>query len=278
VIFTGANDAFFNMALDEALLLSCQQGLSSPILRLFLWNPPGVSIGYFQSARKTVDLKKCKERGIHVVRRITGGRAVLHQDEVTYSVCASSDYFSRLGENISQTYQRISMALLESLRVLGIQGDWVKPSAERRSSFVDKTSAKPCFLSSSRYEITLDGRKLIGSAQRRFSFRSDRTKKESLIQHGSILTGKGEYNLAELLPGGRSPELVGRDLDRESACLEEALGRRAEVDEIIPALKAGFEKVFASRMEDSEVSEQEFKLATGLTESRYLTQEWNLRR
>jgi len=99
VIFTGANDAFFNMALDEALLLSCQKRASPPVLRLYLWKPPAVSMGYFQSAEKTVNLKKCKDRGIDVVRRITGGRGVLHEDEITYSVCASLDDFPQLGED-----------------------------------------------------------------------------------------------------------------------------------------------------------------------------------
>jgi lipoate-protein ligase A len=277
-IFTGANDAFFNMALDEALLLSCQKGISPPVLRLYLWEPPAVSMGYFQSAEKAVDFRKCKDKGIYVVRRITGGRAVLHEDEITYSVCASSDDFPHLGENTIQTYQKLSMALLESLRVLGINGKWVKPSKSTKPRSFYLTSSKPCFMSNSRYEITVEGKKLIGSAQRRFSYRSDQHKKDSFIQHGSILTGKGKHSLAELLPEEDSAERVKQNLEEKSTDIEKILERRVKTDEIISALKMGFEKVFACGMEDSVVSDEELKIAQSLKEKKYLSEGWNLRR
>ncbi|MCK4404317.1 MAG: lipoate--protein ligase family protein [candidate division Zixibacteria bacterium] len=278
VIFTGANDAFFNMALDEALLLSCQKGDSPPVLRLYLWKPPAVSMGYFQSAEKTVDLKRCKDRGIDVVRRITGGRAVLHEDEFTYSVCASADDFPQLGANTFQTYQKLSMALLESLHVLGVLGEWVKPSGDKKFSPFHMIFSKPCFMSNSRYEILVGGKKLIGSAQRRFYFRSDQHRKNSFIQHGSILTGKGEYSLAELLPGGSSVETLKQNLEEKSTNIEKILKRRVKPDEIISALKVGFEKVFTCRMEDSKVLKEELEVAQSLKEKKYLSERWNLRR
>ena len=278
VIFTGANDAFFNMALDEALLLSSQKGTSPPVLRLFLWEPPAVSIGYFQSAEKTVDLKKCKDKGVHVVRRITGGRAVLHEDEITYSVCASSDDFPQLGDTTIQTYQKLSMALLESLRLLGINGKWVKPSTNKKSLSFHSISSKPCFMSNSRYEITVEGKKLIGSAQRRFSSRSDQDRKDSFIQHGSILTGKGKHSLAELLPEENSVEIMKQNLEGKSTNMEKILRRRIKPDEIISALKTGFEKVFSCRMEDSVESVEELKIAQRLKEKKYLSERWNVRR
>lgn len=278
LIFTGPQDAFLNMALDEALLLSCQEGISPPALRLYQWNPPTVSIGYFQSAEETVNLQKCEASGIHVVRRITGGRAVLHEDEITYSICASGDYLARLGRNISQTYERVSMALLASLRVLGIAGEWVKPSAEGRSGSVARISSKPCFLSNSRYEITVGGKKLIGSAQRRFSFRSNQGRKDSFIQHGSILTGEGQHGLAQLLPGGQSADLVRQDLGQKSTNMEKVLSRKVKTDEIISAFKVGFQKIFACSMEDSALSQRELGTAESLLRQRYRTEEWNLRR
>ncbi len=278
VIFNGANDAFLNMALDEALLLSCQKGESPPILRLYLWDPPAISIGYLQSADKTVDLKKCKDRGIYLVRRITGGRAVLHGKEITYSLCASEDYFSQLGENTLQTYQRISLALLESLCVLGIEGEWVKPSRERNLTSSHFPYSKPCFASNSRYEITVGGKKLIGSAQRRFSFRSKEGRKNSFIQHGSILIGKGEHSLAEFLPEQSSAEMMKLSLEEKSTNIGKILKREVKPEEIVSALKIGFEKVFACRMKDSEVSKEELKSARILREKKYLTDEWNQQR
>jgi len=264
------------MALDEALLLSCQKGDSPPVLRLYLWKPPAVSIGYFQSAEKTVDLKKCKDKSIHVVRRITGGRAVLHEDEITYSVCASADDFHHLGDNTIQTYQKLSLALLESLHVLGIDGEWVKPSTGKKSPPFHQIFSKPCFVSNSRYEITVEGKKLIGSAQRRFSYRSDQEGKDSFIQHGSILTGKGKNSLAELLPEESSVERVKQNLEEKSTNIEKILKRRVGPEEIISALKKGFEKVFDSRMEDSAVSEEEIKVAQNLKKEKYLSERWNL--
>jgi lipoate-protein ligase A len=277
-IFTGGNDGFFNMALDEALLLSCEKGDSPPILRLYLWDPPAVSIGYSQSLEKTVDSKKCGDYNVHVVRRITGGRAVLHEDEITYSVCASRDDFPELGDNTTQTYQRLSLALLESLRIVGIDGEWVKPSREKKPLYYNRISSKPCFVSNSRYEITVDGKKLIGSAQRRFSCRSDQVKKDSFIQHGSILTGKGKLSLAEFLPEETSKELMKQVLEERSTNVEEVLNRRIQIEEIISALKIGFGRIFDARMEDSVVSEEELSSAHTLREEKYLSEEWNLRR
>jgi lipoate-protein ligase A len=287
-IFTGPNDPFFNMALDEALLLSCEKGDSPPILRLYLWDSPAVSIGYSQPIEKTVDLKKCKRHHVQVVRRITGGRAVLHEDEITYCVCASSDFFPYLGMNTVQTYQKLSLALLESLHVLGIDAEWVKPSINLKSSSSPLVSSKPCFVSNSRYEVTVNGKKLIGSAQRRFSYRTDHIKKDSFIQHGSILMGKGKHSLAEFLPVHQrriclwqkesSSEMMKQILEERSTNIREVLKRSVQIEEMISASKRGFGRVFGVRMEDSVVSEEELSSALTLKEEKYLSEEWNLRR
>jgi lipoate-protein ligase A len=277
-IFTGPNDPFFNMALDEALLLSCEKGDSPPILRLYLWDPPAVSIGYSQPIEKTVDLKKCKRHHIRVVRRITGGRAVLHEDEITYSMCASSDDFHELGDNIIRTYQKLSLALLESLRIVGIDAEWVKPSVNTKSPSSSLIFSKPCFVSNSRYEVTVNGKKLIGSAQRRFSYRSDHNKKESFIQHGSILMGQGKHSLAEFLPEETSKEMMKRVLEERSTNIGEVLKKLVKIEEMISALKRGFERVFGTRMKDSVVSEEELSSALTLKEEKYQSEEWNTRR
>jgi lipoate-protein ligase A len=278
LIFNGSHDAFFNMALDEALLLSCQREASPPVLRLYQWHPPAVSVGYLQPIDETVDLKECRNRGIDVVRRITGGRAVLHEDEITYSVCASCDYYSLLGENTNRTYQRISMALLEGLRIMGIEGEWVRPSPVTRVPASNLISSKPCFLSNSRYEITVGGRKLIGSAQRRFRSRSDENSEGSFIQHGSILAGKGRQNLADLMPGGGSMETIRRSLREKSTNLEQELNRKVTTEEIIFALKSGFAKSFGCRIKESQASGPELNRVQSLVKNKYSNQRWNLRR
>ncbi|MFH1336004.1 MAG: biotin/lipoate A/B protein ligase family protein [Candidatus Zixiibacteriota bacterium] len=277
VISTGYNDAFFNMALDEALLISCQKSNSPPILRLYQWKPPGISLGYSQGTAKTVDLKKCRDIHIDVVRRITGGRAVLHESELTYSVCASASEFPELGRNTLQTYRIISQALLESLLIIGIEGEWVKPARELESSSSPTMVAKPCFVSTSRYEITVNGRKLIGSAQRRFCAHLDLSAKESFIQHGSILTGTGRYNLADFLPPEGSGEKIKLDLEGSSTNLKEILKRELESRELISALKTGFSKIFDAEMTDSSISAEEFNRACVLKKSKYKTSQWNFR-
>ena len=223
-----------------------------------------------------------------MVRRITGGRAVLHEDEITYSVCASRDDFPELGENTIQTYRKLSLALLESLRIVGVDGKWVKPSREKKSFSYNRISSKPCFVSNSRYEITVDGKKLIGSAQRRFSYRSDHNQRDSFIQHGSILMGKGKHSLAEFLPVRQrriclwqkesSSELMKRVLEERSTNMGEVLKRKIKIEEMISALKKGFGKAFGARMEDAVVSEEELSSARTLREEKYLSEEWNLRR
>jgi lipoate-protein ligase A len=275
-IFTGANDAFFNMALEEAIFLSCQSGGSLPTLRLYLWNPPGVSIGYFQSLEKTVDLNKCRENNIDVVRRITGGRTVLHDNEITYSVCASVKEHAELGKSINETYQKISFALLESLKILKIPAEWVKPERERIVSTENSYLSKPCFMSNSRFEITVEGKKLIGSAQRRFQ--------DSFIQHGSIPLGNGKFNLADLLSSdsrvsqNRKKRVVKKKLEEKSTSLAKILKREVEFEEVISALKKGFGEFFGVEMIEKEITQKELENAQVLKQKKYSTGEWNFRK
>ncbi|MFQ6031325.1 MAG: biotin/lipoate A/B protein ligase family protein [Candidatus Zixiibacteriota bacterium] len=268
-IFTGANDAFFNMALDEAILQSCQGGDAIPTFRLYLWSPPGVSIGYFQSFEKTVDFNRCKERNIQVVRRLTGGRAVLHENEITYSICASVEKYPELGEDINQTYQKISFALLESLRSLEISAEWVKPDRERTLP-TGFNFSKPCFISNSRYEITVEGKKLIGSAQRR--------GKNSFIQHGSIPLGKGKVSLSDLLCEENNGEKMRERLEDKSTDLEKILKREVEHQEVISALKKGFSNFFDVEMVEKQPTQKEIQTAQVLTQKKYSTEEWNFRK
>jgi lipoate-protein ligase A len=266
-IFTGANDAFFNMALDEAIFQSCRRGQALPTLRLYLWKPPGVSIGYFQSLEKTVDLNKCKESNIDVVRRITGGRVVLHENEITYSLCASVKEYPELGENINETYRKISFALLESLKALRVFGEWVKPKRERIPITENSDLSKPCFISNSRYEITVEGKKLIGSAQRR--------EKNSFIQHGSIPLGKGKVNLPDLLSEENNREKMKEDLEGKSTNLEKFLKRKVGYEEVISALRKGFCDFFEVEMVEKDPTQEEIETAQALREKKYLTAEWN---
>ena len=155
------------MAVDEALLASATSGASPATLRLYGWRTPTVSIGYGQGA----DAFSATQ--LPVVRRLTGGRAVLHQDELTYSVVCGRDS-ALFGAGIGGAYEAISSALVSALRSIGVDAGFSKSAAK----WAGKRS-EACFSASARYEVTVGGRKLVGSAQRRF--------KDGFLQHGSIL-------------------------------------------------------------------------------------------
>jgi len=276
-IYTGVNGPYFNMAVDEALLHSVQKG-DPPVLRLYEWNPATISIGYFQEVEKAVDLDKCNRSGVKLVRRITGGRAVLHNKELTYSFCGYSKTFPELGKNVAETYQTISTALLVSLKALGIEAQWVKPSREERNiknSFAvkgDKLSEKnifdlPCFSSFSRYEISFQGKKLIGSAQRRFG--------DFFLQHGSILLRKGELKLTYFLPKDNSFKKIY--VEENSTNLGEIRGGEVSYLEIIRSLKQGFGRFFQKDFDESLLAPEELKNTQRFIEEKYSKDEWNLK-
>ena len=152
---TGYADPFYNMAVDEAIAIVGREGWP-PTVRVYAWRPAAISIGYSQRVHNTISLEKCARRGIPLVRRLTGGRAVFHDQEVTYSVIAKRGYFQSSG-SVLETYKRIGQGLIASLERLGIQ------AFLRRVGFSDAEhggthAPVPCFTSSGRYEVTIGSR------------------------------------------------------------------------------------------------------------------------
>jgi len=196
----------WNMAVDEMLL---DGGSSSAgfTLRFYTWRLPTVSLGYMQPWRQGIDAALARRLGVDLVRRPTGGRAVLHNDELTYSLVGPSD-LGPLAGGVMETYRRLADGLCRGLRQMGANVEVVRPmaSSERQG----RTGA--CFSSRSRYELTHDGRKLVGSAQRRSGGR--------VLQHGAMPIGT---------PDARFWRVLGADgaiAAAATASLEEALGRR----------------------------------------------------
>lgn len=174
----GMRDGAYNMAVDTALLRTCEEDATfAPTLRLYGWRAPTLSIGYSQPVEREIDLKRCREAGIEWVRRPTGGRALLHRQELTYSLVGPVAHPLFQG-GLKATYAAVSRALLSGLEELGISGACInpggKPSASARAA-----RSPACFASLNHCEITVHGRKLIGSAQRR--------TQRAFLQHGSIL-------------------------------------------------------------------------------------------
>ena len=212
-----------NMAVDEGLLREAVTPGALPVLRFYTWSPPAVSLGRFQDKERAVNAEACQQRGFDIVRRITGGRAVLHCDELTYSVIARSD--SDLFPNdILGTYKVIATGLLAGLHELGIVAEMVSRSG-RHAGMVKSSPQEPaCFSSPSWYELLVKGRKIIGSAQRRVG--------GAFLQHGSILIGYDPALEAEVIPGGGMSDAV--------TCVRAELGREVGPEDVKRAFREGF--------------------------------------
>jgi lipoate-protein ligase A len=220
---TGAHIGAYNMAVDEELLARAQAGERVPVLRFYAWDPAAVSVGRFQKIEEAVNAGACKQRGIDIVRRITGGRAVLHHRELTYSIIARTDD-PVFPTTVLGTYKLIAAGLLQGLKNLGISAEMVSRS-NRHAALVKKDAKDPaCFSSPSWYEILVHGRKIIGSAQRRLS--------GAFLQHGSILMDYDAALEAEIIPGGCSGGVV--------TSIRHELGGDVPLEEVKKAFMKGF--------------------------------------
>jgi len=225
---TGANIGAYNMAVDEELLARAQSGEQVPVLRFYTWDPAAVSIGRFQKIDDAVNADACERRGIDIVRRITGGRAVLHYRELTYSIIARTDN-PLFPANVLGTYKLIAAGLLHGLKNLGIPAEMVSRS-NRHAALVKKNAKDPaCFSSPSWYEILVHGRKIIGSAQRRLT--------GAFLQHGSILMDYDPALEAEVIPGGSGNDVV--------TSIRQELGRGFSLEEVKHAFVKGFAEALA---------------------------------
>lgn len=196
---TGASSGDFNMQADAVLLDAVGAGRSPSVLRLYRWEPPAISLGYNQDPRRELDLQRVRSAGIDVVPRLTGGRAVLHWEELTYSVICREGC-GRLGASPGAAYREIGGALVAGLRAFGAPVDLHRQEAGQGGRSAPDAPKPPCFASTSKWEVTCRGRKLVGSAQRRI--------RGAILQHGSILTGPRHLLLGGFLRPWKSRDRV----------------------------------------------------------------------
>ena len=252
---TGFSDGATNMAIDEAILEGVARGTSSQTVRVFGWRPPAVSTGHSQDPSRELDLDACARAGVDVVRRPTGGRAVLHFGELTYAVVGRSGE-RPLGRAVLETYRSIAEALLAGLRELGVEGDLERVGGEQRS--VWRGASPPCFVSAGRFEITVRGRKLVGSAQRRSG--------SAVLQHGSLLMDGSHVGLVGLLRFEEEERrrTLRRALEDKTTDLASILGRSVEFPEVADALARGFELAWGVKLVPGQLSEEETAAAQRL--------------
>jgi lipoate-protein ligase A len=255
----------WNMAVDETILEAVGQKESSPTLRMFAWQPACLSLGYAQSIQD-VDLNSLKEQGWDLVRRPTGGRAVLHVDELTYSVSGPIDE-PRLSGTVLESYNRIALALVNALDSLGLPVQ-VQEQLPRSNG----TDNPVCFQVPSTYEITVHGKKLIGSAQVR--------RKEGMLQHGSLpLFGDlGRITKVLFYEDVYSRSQSRNRLVQHAITVKDAVGRQVSWEEAANAFIDSFSNTLDLDLEPGVLSEKETAKARDLEVVKYLHPDWTMRK
>ncbi|MEP6985132.1 MAG: biotin/lipoate A/B protein ligase family protein [Chloroflexota bacterium] len=255
----------WNMAVDEAIMEAVGAGQSPPTLRLYAWNPPCLSLGYGQRFTD-IDVVRLDNLGWDVVRRPTGGRAILHTDEMTYSLSLPADDEMAAG-TIVESYQRISLALLAGLSYLG-----AAPRADQRAEHME--IGPVCFETPSHYEITVDGRKLVGSAQMR--------RKNAVLQHGSLPLWGDIARICDglIFPDEATCELSKDHVRQRALTLADALGYEVAWDQAAEAIIQGFAETFDVDFQqyDPALTNSEYHRVQQLFSEVYSTPDWTQRR
>jgi lipoate-protein ligase A len=256
LLVTEPTDGATNMAIDEALWLGRRAGASPPTVRFFAWAPPTVSLGYGQPLDRHVDVAACRHLGVGVVRRLTGGSAIYHagpERELTYSVVAAADDIGGGARDLLHSYQWIGRALASGLGALGARVAMVGVARG------DEPTPAFCFARTGSCEIEVGGRKLVGSAQRRYG--------RTFLQHGSILLGVDAARLATIFPTTHDPLAT-------LTTLEAALGHRPKFDDVAQALAAAFEREHGLELRPGGLSADETAAVERLVREKYASEAW----
>lgn len=245
-----------NMAEDEYLLNSLEKD-SQTYLRFYRWEKPTVSLGYSQNIEKVIDFNYCLKNGIDIVRRMTGGKLVLHHNEITYSVCSSDEEI--FPPSLAESYKLISQALILGLEKMGVNSYL---AAGAPSSYVKGNL--PCFSYPARNEIEVQGKKIVGSAQKRLGSR--------FIQHGSIPV-ENNGSLLELVTTLRE----GKSKIRMTS-LSEVLGRKVSFDWAVERLAEGFSEYFGISLKPKIFNAKERERILRIQKYRYENKDWTFLR
>ncbi len=245
---TSFHNASWNMALDEAILESVGAEKVSPTLRFYAWKPAAVSIGYFQGINDEVDVEACRLRDVDVVRRVTGGGAVFHSQELTYSLVMPENYGFASGDILS-SYRTICGGVIMGLAQLGINARFAPIN-----------------------DVVADGRKLSGNAQMR--------KHGCILQHGTILLSVDVDEMFMLLkvPSEKLKGKLIQEAKERVSSVSQILGRDLGYEEAVPAFKAGFAQSMQMSLVDENPSDTELLRAEVLSQEKFGSPEWTNKR
>ena len=263
---SGHHDAATNMAIDEALLEWHSKDQIPPTLRFYGWERPSLTVGHFQNVEKTINFDGIKKHGCDFVRRLTGGSAVLHDDELTYSIIVSESH-PKIPVSVNKAYYVLSQGLLEGYRKLGIDADFAIPERE-----LLKQRSAVCFEVPAIYEMIVDGKKVSGNAQTR--------QKGVLLQHGSIPLSFDAEMLFDLFKfsSDRLRERQRKSFLNKAISINDITKEDHTYESIKDAFLFGFKKSLNIKTEPLQLTEEQWKYIHNLADTKYRTDDWNLNR
>ncbi|NMD71817.1 lipoate--protein ligase family protein [Bacillus sp. DNRA2] len=261
----------FNMALDELLLIWHSEGKIPPTIRFYGWNPPSLSIGYFQKVDREINMDAVVNYGLGFVRRPTGGRGVLHEDELTYSVIVKENY-PGMPTTVTEAYRFISEGILHGFQLLGLQAEFAVPHSETDKEALKNPRSAVCFDAPSWYELVVEGRKVAGSAQTR--------QKGVILQHGSILLDLDEDKLFSLFkyPNERIKERMQLAFKNKAVAINDISRHPITLTEAKEAFRQGFSEGLNIAFEQYELTREQLIEVQELAQSRYESNDWNYKR
>jgi lipoate-protein ligase A len=247
-LITEGNTAAKNMAIDRAVLIANSEGKVPPTVRFYTWNPPAISIGYFQSLKEEIDLFECEKSGVDYVRRITGGGAVFHEKELTYSIVIPESH-PEIPKNIIDSYGRICGAVIKGLKELNIDSQYIPIN-----------------------DIISEGRKISGSAQTR--------KLKTVLQHGTVLLDVDVDKMFSVLrvPNEKIKDKMISDVKQRVTSAKHVLGREIPFSDAAVAMKKGFEQEFNVNLTDGALTDYEWDLTKKFENECFGAKDWNYKR
>lgn len=269
-INTGSKDPYYNMAMDEALLNFVSRGEIDPVIRFYTWNPATLSIGYFQRLQKEIDIDKVKEKGFGLVRRQTGGRGVLHDKELTYSVIVPESH-PNMPSTVTEAYRVISQGLLEGFKNLGFDTYFAVPKTPEERQKLKRPRSSVCFDAPSWYELVVEGRKIAGSAQTR--------QKGVILQHGSILQDIDIDELFDMFiyKNERLKLKMKEAFVEKAVAINDISDEHITISQMEEAFEKGFKKGLNIELKPLELTEAQLAEVEELTE-KYRSDEWMFRK
>lgn len=265
---SGPCNPAYNMALDEALLHWHSEGLIPPVIRFYEWNPATLSVGYFQKAKRDLNFEQIHKLGLGFVRRPTGGRAVLHEHELTYSIIVSEQY-PNMPKTVTEAYRVLSEGLLKGFQNLGLDAYFSVPETAEEKDALAKPKSAVCFDAPSWYELVVEGKKVAGSAQ---------TRQEGVIlQHGAILIDLDQEKLLSVFnfKDDAARQRMKEKLPEKAVSINSLSAKKVTVEQCIEAFSTGFMEGLDITLKPYELTLEQQQFVEKLMNEKYKSDEWN---